>query len=117
MCLPRLRRRTLINGVVGNPNWIEARLSALGQARGISPPVASVGGLPPLPGTDIIIHQPSVIDGNGYDPTDKPSIIPVEADERGQVRRPTRLFLIPAKPVSMRLLHEPPSLASPHRGP
>jgi hypothetical protein len=55
---------------------IEARLAALEQARGITPPQATIGGLPPLPGTDIITHNSAlIIDGNGHDP-DKSPIVP-----------------------------------------
>jgi hypothetical protein len=50
---------------------IEARLAALEQLRGISPPTATIGGLPPLPGTNIDMHTqtPTIIEGeaNGHD--------------------------------------------------
>jgi hypothetical protein len=44
---------------------IEQRLAALEQLRGISPPTATIGGLPPLPGTniDMSTQTPTIIGG------------------------------------------------------
>jgi hypothetical protein len=60
---------------------VEARLRALEQLRGISPPTATIGGLPPLPGTNIDIPGPTIIDGHADDLNGKSPIVPPAEDD------------------------------------
>ena len=88
-----LANKTIIDAL--SSTVIEQRLAALEQLRGISPPTATIGGLPPLPGTNIAMHTPTIIEGeaNGHD---KDPIIPpdngpgdLSDDSSGALHGPT----------------------------